>query len=407
MARTPKLSICIPSRNRQIYFQSVIQALLRSRRTDVEFVLADNSDDPAIMNGFIQGLSDPRIRYLPSQDKALSMLDNWERTVAAATGDWVTVIGDDDHIDPEAACLIERVEQSASDIDVIGWTVLHYSWPDGQPARDNLFVPFGNKIFRMPREILLGRIFAWNDATGAVPASGMTIYHHLVSRRLLDIIKTTYGRYFENPVVDYDSALKCIVHGRGFLASQRPFSVMGACPESNTYSVSRLSDMRRKLATFVAELEGHDNPDTATEAFPFRMEYGVTSTIGQVVDWYKTKYNFSYDGWEPNFIKACARNAELFLEREDFEIVRDTYQRVIDTWHGGRYRGHFNPVFQGDVKTLRVTGFSQEGAYIDSGTAGIATPAAFYDFACEMMLSASEIEGDNFFLPLMPDAQAA
>ncbi len=46
MAAEPVLSICVPSRNRQLYFRQTIDALLDSGRTDVEFVFADNSDDP-------------------------------------------------------------------------------------------------------------------------------------------------------------------------------------------------------------------------------------------------------------------------------------------------------------------------------------------------------------------------
>jgi crotonobetainyl-CoA:carnitine CoA-transferase CaiB-like acyl-CoA transferase len=53
------------------------------------------------MNSFMAGLGDARIRYLPSADRPLSMADNWERTIAATTGAWVTVIGDDDYVDPD------------------------------------------------------------------------------------------------------------------------------------------------------------------------------------------------------------------------------------------------------------------------------------------------------------------
>lgn len=396
MARMPKLSICIPSRNRQIYFQSVIEAVLRSRREDVEFVFADNSDDPAIMNNFMKGITDPRVRYLPSQDKTLSMIDNWERTVAASSGEWVTVIGDDDHIDPEATRLIERAEIAVPDVDVIGWTQMSYTWPDGQPSHNNLFVPFKNRMYNLPRDILLGRILGWNDTEGPIPVSGMTIYHHLVRRALLDNIKTIYGRFFENPVVDYDSAIKNIVHGRSFLSCQRPFSVMGACPESNTYSVSRLSDMRKKLRAFYDELGA--GPDEASESFPFRVDHGLTATIGQVIHSFKVKYGLDYGGWERNFVKACARNVEVFLDREDFDLVRDAYRHTISTWHGGKYLNDFNPVFKGDGKYLRATGFSEEGAYISRDGLRIVTPSAFYDFACEMMLPVDQIESGDMNL---------
>ena len=101
MFAQPKLTICVPSRNRQRYFQETIRSQLINLRTDVEYVFADNSDDAGIMNGFMQDiLGDPRVKYLPSVDRVLSMVENWDRCVEAATGEFVCMIGDDDYADP-------------------------------------------------------------------------------------------------------------------------------------------------------------------------------------------------------------------------------------------------------------------------------------------------------------------
>ena len=73
MFAQPKLTICVPSRNRQRYFQETIRSLLMNLRTDVEYVFADNSDDASIMNDFMEDvLADPRVKYLPSGDRVLS-----------------------------------------------------------------------------------------------------------------------------------------------------------------------------------------------------------------------------------------------------------------------------------------------------------------------------------------------
>ena len=69
MAEKTRLSICVPSRNRQYYFQKTIEGLLRSKRDDIEFVFVDNSDDPSVMNDYMRAhAGDPRIVYLPSTD---------------------------------------------------------------------------------------------------------------------------------------------------------------------------------------------------------------------------------------------------------------------------------------------------------------------------------------------------
>src|ERR1044072_1747722 len=125
----PTLSICVPSRNRQVYFQETIRSLLVSERDDVEFVFVDNSDDPSIMDGFMQAFAgDRRICYLRSGRATLSMMDNWERALNPATGRFVAFIGDDDYIDPGLAGFIVNLERKIK-VDAIAWTGPNYIWP--------------------------------------------------------------------------------------------------------------------------------------------------------------------------------------------------------------------------------------------------------------------------------------
>ena len=87
MTHVPTLSICVPSRNRQVYFQAVIRALTSSLRHDIELVFVDNSDDPTVMDAFIQPyLVDPRVRYVPSGATVRPMVDNWEVAFGVTTG---------------------------------------------------------------------------------------------------------------------------------------------------------------------------------------------------------------------------------------------------------------------------------------------------------------------------------
>ncbi|URK88622.1 glycosyltransferase [Rhizobium sp. RCAM05350] len=152
MFAQPKLTICVPSRNRQRYFQETIRSQLMNLRTDVEYVFADNSDDAAIMNDFMQDLlADPRVKYLPSVDRVLSMVENWDRCVEAATGEFICMIGDDDYVDVDVADLIKRSQQEHSTVDVFVWSRLTYNWPGNQARRCNVAVPLKTEVHRIPR----------------------------------------------------------------------------------------------------------------------------------------------------------------------------------------------------------------------------------------------------------------
>eukprot|EP01038_Epipyxis_sp_PR26KG_P018091 gene18091-25409_t len=266
----PFLSICVPSRNRQIYFQETIRALTSSPRTDIEFVFADNSDDPSIMNDFIRELSDERVVYLPSGSKTYSMIDNWERTVAASTGKWITVIGDDDYLDPDLATVLTRISAAKPELEAFEWSRLAYSWPDpGRERPTNVNINPGKGIFNMPKEIVRSRAFLWKDADVS-PVGGFSIYHSAISRPLLNkIYHGCKGRYFEHPVVDFDFAFKSALFGQNFAVCERPFSVLGACPKSNSASLQDLAMMRQRSQDFMDELGRELDADDVVKDFPF------------------------------------------------------------------------------------------------------------------------------------------
>jgi len=217
----PILSICVPSRNRQIYFQEAIKSLLMSTRDDVEFVFADNSDDPSIMDDFICGFEgDTRIRYLRSGATPLSMMDNWERALTAATGRFVSFIGDDDFIDPELAGFIVNLEKNVS-ADAIAWTGPNYIWPTEGSQPRPITISLKTSVTQFDKRHLMRKAFHW-EGCSHVPLNGFSIYHGALSRRLLEKVRLMgNGRYFEFPVIDYEMAFKAILLGDTFSAPAR------------------------------------------------------------------------------------------------------------------------------------------------------------------------------------------
>lgn len=393
MARNMRLSICVPSRNRQYYFQKTIEGLLRSKRDDLEFVLVDNSDDPSVMNDYMRAHEgDPRIVYLPSADRTLPMIENWERTLAAATGDWVTVIGDDDFIDPDVMTVLKKVVAVNPETEAFAWSVVAYSWPSPDQKSTSIHVPFNSFVVKVPREQLLKRMFGWYEAT-TVPTSGYSIYHSAVSRDLLDRIRRKYGgRYFEHPVIDYDMAMKVMVEGKHFAFCQRTFSVMGSCPESNSYSIGKLADIKRKVDIFMAELGRNFDDDPLLKDFPFQSILGVTASIGICQQWFRAKYKLTYDGWEKNFARSCAFNTEMFRDEESFNIVRDGYRTAFKNWRRGKFLEHFQPVFKDARYGLQLSGSNVTGTFIRSDIAGVTTPVELLDVINGMIRPADQVE---------------
>ncbi|MBB4953161.1 glycosyltransferase involved in cell wall biosynthesis [Agrobacterium vitis] len=395
MTKTPTLSICVPSRNRQYYFQKTIEGLLRNKRDDVEFVFTDNSDDPSIMNDFmVEIVKDPRVVYLPSTGATLSMMDNWERTIVATRGEWVTFIGDDDFIDPDVAGLIVRVARVSPQTEAFSWGTLTYAWPHEDVKPSAVLINFEHAVMKVPKIEPMKRMFGWVE-TSAVPTSGYSIYHSAIRRRLLDRIYIKYGhRYFQHAVVDYDMAMKVICEAEGFAYSKRQFSVFGACPESNSFSIGRLEDTKRKAQIFMDEFGNNFEDDPALRNFPFSSFLGVTATIGVTQQWFCEKYGIHYHGWEQGYAKACALNTETYRDKEAFDIINAGYEKAFRNWKGGKFLKYYKPVWRGDTEMFAVSGAKANGILIQSDIAGAKTPVELWDVVLDMITPV-----DNIIVP--------
>lgn len=374
----PFLSICVPSRNRHRYFKETIAYLLESRRTDVEFVLADNSDDPGIINDFMTDKRDPRVKYLPSAERVLSMKENWDRCLDATTGRWITVIGDDDLIDPDVVDALEVACALKPELEAFGWSHMKYGWPTEDSPPQNVRINMAATFHDMPRSLIFRRAYRWDDA-GITLNSGFSIYHSAISRELLQRVKSRFGGvYFEHPTIDYDNGLKNAAVGRSFVYCMRPFSILGACPESNSVIAFDPARFRETVDRLKSEL-GHDfENEPWMKGFPFPSMLGMTATIAQVHQYMQYTYKIGMDGWEPNFAGACAAYCAKFANRADFDLLADGYRAAFATWKGGAFLKHFQPVFSPHPSAEIYTGMLDDALYVDSRIGNAVSPAAFY-----------------------------
>ena len=378
MPRRTTLSICVPSRNRQDCFRQTILDLIASERTDIEFVLADNSDDPSIMDGFIAGLRDPRIRYLPSAGRPLSMADNWERTVAAAEGDWVCIIGDDDYLDPDVVDLIAVIEARDTTVDAIGWNRAPFQWTSARTEEKSIPFSLVNRIMRHTRDQIERRLFGWAAAT-IMPQCPYGLYHGAIPRRTLTRIAATYsGRFFEHPTVDFDFCHKLVASSDNFAYINRPMSILGVAASSNSAAVGDGAGVARAVEAYRSEYGDAYEKVTLATGFPFRAESGVAGNIMAAQVWFKTWYGHAYDGWQENFARAVTAECSLWKDRASYERHVAGIDAAFRAWDGGRYLPLFQPRFVGHVEGPKFWGVHDNQLYVGQGIAGSETPRAFY-----------------------------
>jgi glycosyltransferase involved in cell wall biosynthesis len=392
MSDRPKLSICVPSRNRQDCFQQTILDLVANPRTDIEFVVTDNSDDPSIMDGFIAGLQDGRIRYLPSADRPFSIGDNWERTIAVATGDWVTVIGDDDYVDPDVIDRIAQIESHDDAVDAIGWNRVPFEWPSVRTEEKSISFSLKNRIMRHSKDQLERRLFGWAAST-YMPLCPYGIYHGAIPRRTLDRIASHFsGRFFEHPTIDYDFMHKLIASASNFAYINRPMSILGVAAASNSAAIGNTERLERAVADHRRVYGDAFYETTRAAGFPFQITCGIAGNIMAAQIWFKERYGFAYDGWQENFTRAATLECSLWRDRDGYDRHVAGIEAAFREWEGGRYLPLFQPRFVGHQAGPTFWGVRDDHLYISQEIAGAETPRAFYDVLQDILPAFEDME---------------
>ena len=136
-------SIVIPTRERPDVLRFAIKTVLKQTRPNFELVIMDNCSPPAT-RAVVDEFDDPRVRYFRSPER-LSMSDNWERALEHVTGDYVTYLGDDDGLMPDAVEIAERFHRERPDL-IVSWMPFVWMWPDAlvEEQQNRALMHFGS-----------------------------------------------------------------------------------------------------------------------------------------------------------------------------------------------------------------------------------------------------------------------
>ena len=378
-------TICIPTRNRQRYCIEAIKAIAESGETDIEVIVADNSDDPDILDSFFRTeLNDDRFRLLSPLPEPLSMIDNWERTIAEVRGRWVTVIGDDDHIDPRVIQILRRYEREHSDLEAVSWARMSYNWPDNRKINTIASVPAGHETHIPRRKQLHDQLYRWSQREKR-PSCGFGIYHGAVRRSLMQRIKRKYGnRFFEQPTVDFDNSCKVIREAKGMVHCQRPFSVLGACGASNSSGTQSFEAMQKLVDEFYRELDNDEQ--IQGDDFPFSPRLpglAVISSIAATTWWFCRKYGVDNEGFQENFAHAAVHECLSSRTVDEYRIKVDGFRRGFAAFEDGAWLEHFTPpeTFVPSTAQNLLCGLHKGTIYMRESDLKVTTPSAFYRLA--------------------------
>lgn len=116
----PKYTIAIPTFKRPQLLENAIKSALFQTEKNYEIIIIDNDAD--IRNTEIETLvksyHNPRVLYYKNK-KNIGMFGNWNRCIELARSEWVTILNDDDWLEPNYLSEIEEFLERQKDADVI------------------------------------------------------------------------------------------------------------------------------------------------------------------------------------------------------------------------------------------------------------------------------------------------
>lgn len=238
--RLPLLSIVIPTHNRAKYAFYAIRSILLIDDDSLEVVVSDTSNNSQLLEMLTSSeenlISDVRLKYFQPEEK-LDMTGNHNSAMAMATGIYVCLIGDDDTITQDA--ILAASWAFKNNVDIIAPEVVaNYAWPDfkslhfGDKHSTRLYLPKEIKgiSFCKSRTSLLKALDNAGQGTDGLPK----IYHGIVKKKVMDLVKATSGEYFFGSSPDVSGAISIALNSKSFVTVSYPLTIPGASGESNT-----------------------------------------------------------------------------------------------------------------------------------------------------------------------------
>ncbi len=230
----PLVSVVIPTHNRPSCAVSTIRAVLAASPR-IEVVVSDTSLEDGISASFPEP-RDTRLKLLrPGQP--LSVVENFNLGLEAASGEFLIFIGDDDLVSPDAVTVAEWAQRKQLEVISFSFPVLYY-WPGfvsttRWKARGATLAiePYDGTVQTLDTHAALRH--ALQNLGGGVYDMPRA-YAGMVSRALVDRIVARHGALFGGVSPDIYSAALISLEARNAVHIDFPVVVPGACASSTS-----------------------------------------------------------------------------------------------------------------------------------------------------------------------------
>jgi glycosyltransferase involved in cell wall biosynthesis len=233
--KRPKLSIVIPTKNRYCYLKILIESFVKNKNQEFEVIIQDNSDQNQELVEFLNQINDDRIIYRYHKEW-LSAVENCDKGIEAASGDYICMIGDDDGIliDP-SIYLIEYLQKNNFEAAIVN--LINYAW------EDTVHAVWGNKVsgklqydnFTHTYKVLdsdseLKKILQQSGCKGL--GNLPRVYQGFVKKSKLEELRFETGTYFPGPSPDMANSTGLTKYVTSYVYADYPSVISGHSKKS-------------------------------------------------------------------------------------------------------------------------------------------------------------------------------
>jgi len=235
-----KITVIIPTKEREETLKWCLQTVVAQEYENLEIIVSDNCSSSATKK-IINETKDPRIVYI-RPPRRLGMSEHWEWALSHASGDWITFLGDDDGLLPDAILRFSKLVAN-TDLRAVGSNLCTYQWPiPSENIKSSLTIKSEPGVKIQNSHDYLNKVMKGSAGHKRLPCIYMGGFVH---KSVIEEIRNLSGVFFNSITPDIYSGIAISRYVDNYIFSNEPFAVGGTSRHSNGYQVfSNKSDMQ-------------------------------------------------------------------------------------------------------------------------------------------------------------------
>jgi len=247
------ITVLIPTRERADTLEYSLTTCVNQTDNNLRILVSDNASQDntkAVVEGFRR--RDKRVEYI-NPGRRLGMSEHFEFALGHEhiREGFVTVLGDDDALFPDALPTIRGILESWPGTKAISWPYSFYGYPTlFTPSKDRLGLEFERSEVRKSRD-WLEKLAAFEVSYFDLPM----VYYGVVHASVLDEIRARTGRLISSFIPDVYLAVAVACVTESYYRVSRSLSLCGASHHSNGAASIALGEGSSIVRSFFSETQ--------------------------------------------------------------------------------------------------------------------------------------------------------